>query len=96
MPHKRTGITLEKLKAIGADFGISESAVSHACRRATDRVRRDSKLRKKIKKMNKKLNQSRFKTPMGYAEPTEALIDALPKVYLPARFRSLSAFGLSL
>ncbi len=54
--------TGEKLKAIGANFGINEAAVSHACRRATDRIRRNSKLRKKIKKMNKKLNQSRFKT----------------------------------
>ncbi len=57
--RKHTG---EKLKAIGANFGISESAVSHACKRATDRIRRNSKLRKKIDKMNKKLNHSRFKT----------------------------------
>ena len=56
--RKHTG---EKLKAIGANFGISESAVSHACKRATDRIRRNSKLRKKIEKMNKKLNHSRFK-----------------------------------
>ncbi len=54
--------TGKKLKVIGANFGISESAVSHACRRATYRIRRNSKLRKKIEKMDKKLNQSRFKT----------------------------------
>ncbi len=54
--------TGEKLKAIGANFGISESDVSHACRRVTDRIRRNSKLRKKIKKMDKKLSLSRFKS----------------------------------
>ncbi|HEA69606.1 MAG TPA: hypothetical protein ENI07_22760 [Desulfobacterales bacterium] len=54
--------TGEKLKAIGANFGISASAVSHACRRVKDRMRRNSKLRKKIEKMVKKLSLSRFKT----------------------------------
>jgi hypothetical protein len=61
--------TGEKLKAIGANFGISASAVSHACRRVTDRIRRNSKLRKKIEKMGKKLNRSRFNglLPKPYA-----------------------------
>jgi len=54
--------TGEKLKATEATFGISESAVSHACRTVMDRIRRESKLREKIQKMNQKLNQSRFKT----------------------------------
>jgi len=49
--------TGEKLKAIGANFRISGSAVSHACRRVTYRIRKSSsKLKKKIQKMNKKLN----------------------------------------
>ncbi|HEA69612.1 MAG TPA: hypothetical protein ENI07_22800 [Desulfobacterales bacterium] len=54
--------TVEKLKVIGTNFGISASAVSHACKRVTDRIRINSKLRKKIEKINKKLNRSRSKT----------------------------------
>ncbi|MEE8416149.1 MAG: hypothetical protein V3S05_07750 [Desulfobacterales bacterium] len=42
--------------AIGANFGISESAVLHACRKVTERIKRNSKLRKKIDKMDKKLH----------------------------------------
>ncbi len=42
--------------AIGANFGTSESAVLHACRKVTERIKRNRKLRKKIDKIDKKLN----------------------------------------
>jgi len=34
----------EKLKDIGAYFGIGESGVSQACRRVKDKIRKDKKL----------------------------------------------------
>ena len=54
--------TGEKLKDIGKHFGIGESGVSQACRRVAQRIDRDKKLKRKIGKIEKKLNMSRMKT----------------------------------
>ncbi len=54
--------TGEKLKDIGIHFGIGESAVSHASKRINDRVRNDGKLKRKIAKIEKNINLSRFKS----------------------------------
>jgi REP element-mobilizing transposase RayT len=54
--------TSEKLKDIGIQFGIGESAVSQASRRVNDKIRNDKKLKRKISKIKKKLNVSRMKT----------------------------------
>jgi REP element-mobilizing transposase RayT len=48
--------TGEKLKDIGTHFGIGESGVSQASRRVNDKIRSDKKLRRKIRKIEKKLN----------------------------------------
>jgi len=54
--------TGKKLKDIGIQFGIGESAVSQASRRVNDKIRNDKKLKRKISKIEKKLNMSRMKT----------------------------------
>ena len=46
----------EKLKDIGTHFGIGESGVSQASRRVDDKIRSDKKLRRKIRKIEKKLD----------------------------------------
>ena len=48
--------TDEKLKDIGKHFGIGESGVSHASRRVNDKIRKDKKLKRKIAKIERKLN----------------------------------------
>ena len=55
-------LTGERLKTIGSHFGISESAVSHASRRAKSQIDQDRKLKKKIQKIEQKLRDSKFKT----------------------------------
>ena len=57
--QKHTG---EKLKDIGTHFGIGESGVSQASRRVVDKINKDSKLRRKIAKIERKLILSRMKT----------------------------------
>ena len=47
--------TGEKLKDIGACFGVGESGVSQACRRVKDKIRKDKKLEGKISKIEKKI-----------------------------------------
>ena len=47
--------TDEKLKDIGAYFGVGESGVSQACRRVKDKIRKDKKLERKISKIEKKI-----------------------------------------
>jgi putative transposase len=54
--------TDERLKSIGTQFGISESAVSHAVRRVAKNIEKDKKVRKRIDKLVNKLKLSRFKT----------------------------------
>ena len=54
--------TPERLKTIGEQFSVSESAVSHATRRVTKTIEKDKKVHKKIDKLINKLNISRFKT----------------------------------
>ena len=54
--------TGEKLKTIGNQFGIGESAVSHTCRRVNIKIESDRKLKKQIAKIEKKLNLSKIKT----------------------------------
>ena len=56
--HRYTG---EKLKSIGNHFEISDSAVSHASKRARGQIEMNRKLKKKIKIIEKKLLSSRFK-----------------------------------
>jgi len=53
--------TGEKLKDIGKHFGIGESGVSQACRRVTQKIDGDKKLKRKIGKIEKKLKMSRMK-----------------------------------
>jgi chromosomal replication initiation ATPase DnaA len=48
--------TGEKLKDIGTYFGIGESGVSQASRRVNDKIRKEKKFRRKIRKIEKKLN----------------------------------------
>ena len=47
--------TDEKLKDIGAYFGIGESGVSQACRCVKDKIRKDKKPERKISKIEKKI-----------------------------------------
>ena len=47
--------TDEKLKDIGAYFGIGESGVSQACRRVKDKIRKDKKLERKISQIEKRI-----------------------------------------
>ncbi|MEA3416279.1 MAG: hypothetical protein U9R02_09020 [Thermodesulfobacteriota bacterium] len=47
--------TDEKLKDIGAFFGIGESGVSQVCKRVKDKIRKDKKLERKISKVEKKI-----------------------------------------
>ena len=54
--------TGKKLKDIGLHFGIGESGVSQACRRAAQKIEKDKKLKKKIVRLEKQLNLSRMKT----------------------------------
>ena len=55
-PFLCQGHTGEKLKDIGAHFGIGESGVSQASRRISDKIKNDKKLRGKIRKIENKLN----------------------------------------
>ena len=48
--------TQEKLKDLGKHFGIGESGVSQACRRFAQKIDRDKKLKRKIERIEKKLN----------------------------------------
>jgi len=50
--------TASKLKKIGRNFNIGESAVSQASRRISVKIKRDQKLRKQIKSIKNKLNLS--------------------------------------
>ena len=52
----------KKLKEIGLHFGIGDSGVSQACRRVAQKIENDKKLKKKILRLEKKLNKSRMKT----------------------------------
>ncbi len=52
--------TGEKLKDIGAHFGIGESGVSQVSRRVTDKINNDKKLKSKIDKITRKLDLSRM------------------------------------
>ena len=54
--------TGEKLNDIGAYFGIGESGVSQASRRIREKIGKDKSLKRKIAKIEKKLNLSRMKT----------------------------------
>jgi chromosomal replication initiation ATPase DnaA len=54
--------TGEKLKDIGACFGIGESGVSQASRRVKEKIRNDKKLGRKIAKIEKKIIMSRMNT----------------------------------
>jgi hypothetical protein len=54
--------TNERLKTIGAQFGVSESAVSHAVRRAKTFFKKDKKMQKRVDRLINKLELSRFKT----------------------------------
>ena len=53
--------TGEKLKAIGIQFGIGESAVSHACSRVRVKIEQDRKMKRKVEKIENKLNLSNVK-----------------------------------
>jgi len=57
--------TSERLKTIGKQFSVSESAVSHAVRRIATIIENDKKVRKKVDKLVNKLTLSIFKTPLG-------------------------------
>ena len=50
--RKHTG---EKLRTIGAQFGIGDAAVTQACKRFKLKLEKDKKLRKKIEQFEKKL-----------------------------------------
>jgi len=54
--HRLTG---EKLRSIGEQFGISESAVSHAGKRAESQIDHDGKLRGKVRMIEKRLKKGR-------------------------------------
>jgi len=41
--------TGNKLKEIGFHFGIGESGVSQACRRVADKIKKDKKLKKRLR-----------------------------------------------
>ena len=49
--------TGNKLKEIGSHFGIGESGVSQACRRVAHKIEDDKKLKKKIERLEKRVNQ---------------------------------------
>ena len=53
-------LTGEQLKTIGTRFGLSESAVSHAGKRARHQIDQDRKLRGKIRKIEKNLKNASF------------------------------------
>ncbi len=57
--QKYTG---EKLKDISIHFGIGESGVSQASRRVAQKIEKDKKLKRKIDKIEKKINLSGMKT----------------------------------
>jgi REP element-mobilizing transposase RayT len=57
--RKYTG---EKLKDIGTHFGVGESGVSQVSRRFADKIKEDKKLKRKIARIERKLNLSRMKT----------------------------------
>ena len=57
--RKYTG---EKLKTIGNRFGIGESTVSHAYRRIEAKIEQNRNIKRKVEKIEKKLNVSNFKT----------------------------------
>ena len=57
--HRHTG---KMLKEIGQHFNIGASGVSQASRRIAMKISQDNKLRKKIRKIENKLNLSRMKT----------------------------------
>jgi chromosomal replication initiation ATPase DnaA len=48
--------TCENLKDIGTHFGIGESGVSQASRRVNDKIRSNKKLKRKIRKIEKRMN----------------------------------------
>ena len=50
--RKHTG---EKLRAVGAQFGIGDAAVAQACKRFKLKLEKDRKLRKKIERFEKRL-----------------------------------------
>ena len=54
--------TSERLKTIGEQFKVSESAVSHAVNRASKTIEKDKKVRKKVDNLIGELKNSRFKT----------------------------------
>jgi chromosomal replication initiation ATPase DnaA len=54
--------TRERLKDIGKRFGIGESGVSQACRRVSQRIQKDKRLRRKMARIEKELDLSRMKT----------------------------------
>ena len=54
--------TGEKLKDIGTHFDIGESGVSQASRRVVDKIKKEKKLKRRIAKIERKLNLSRMKT----------------------------------
>jgi len=60
--HLSQKLTGEKLQTIGSYFNISESAVSHASRRARTQIDQDRKLRKRVQKIEQNLKNSKFKT----------------------------------
>ncbi len=49
--------TDEKLKDIGAHFGVGESGVSQTCRRVSDKIIKDKKLERKMSKIEKKIKE---------------------------------------
>lgn len=59
LSHRYTG---EKLKSIGKQFGLGESTVSHASKRAKVQIDQNYKLKKKILSIEKKLIPASFKT----------------------------------
>lgn len=59
LSHRYTG---EKLKSIGKQFGLRESTVSHASKRAKVQIDQNYKLKRKILSIEKKLKHTSFKT----------------------------------
>jgi chromosomal replication initiation ATPase DnaA len=58
LSQKHTG---NKLKDIGSGFGIGETGVSQAGRRMRERLEKDRKLGKRVRKVEAKLNLSKMK-----------------------------------
>jgi len=58
LSQKHTG---NKLKDIGSGFGIGETGVSQASRRMRERLEKDRKLGKRVRKVEAKLNLSKMK-----------------------------------